>query len=291
MSIVNPQLEIVDRSSRSIRYLQHGWPSDLCRWHAHEEYELHLITETTGQVFVGDYIGTFRPGSLFLVGPGVPHNWVSEPQDTKAHHRDMLIQFHRDDLRRAEKGLPELTHLQPFLDMGQAGIEFINFPFTKSRTCLAKIRDSQGIERLVHFLQLLRDLDAWGSKKTLSVTRQTTLSEASQGRINDVVNYVMQNYKSRLSLQAAADIAGMSQSAFSRYFSQKTGCRFSEFVTRVRLGYACDLLYRTDDNIATICYACGYNNLANFNRQFIRLKGVSPRAYRRAAMQGLAHAG
>ena len=35
-----PELEIVDWSTQSVRYLEHGWPSDLCRWHAHAEYEV-----------------------------------------------------------------------------------------------------------------------------------------------------------------------------------------------------------------------------------------------------------
>ena len=69
MSIITPEIEYVDRSIESIRYLEHGWPSDLCRWHSHREFELHLIVATRGKAFVGDYIGEFRPGSLFLTGP------------------------------------------------------------------------------------------------------------------------------------------------------------------------------------------------------------------------------
>ena len=69
MSALTPQFEFVDRAGESIRYLEHGWPTDLCRWHSHPEYELHLILETQGKVFVGDYIGEFVPGTLFLIGP------------------------------------------------------------------------------------------------------------------------------------------------------------------------------------------------------------------------------
>ena len=78
MSIITPEIEYVDRSIESIRYLEHGWPSDLCRWHSHREFELHLIVATRGKAFVGDYIGEFRPGSLFLTGPYLPHNWVTD---------------------------------------------------------------------------------------------------------------------------------------------------------------------------------------------------------------------
>ena len=74
MSILSPEFEFVDRAEESIRYLQHGWPTHLCRWHSHEELEIHLIVETHGKAFVGDYIGEFGPGSLFLVGP---NRWVN----------------------------------------------------------------------------------------------------------------------------------------------------------------------------------------------------------------------
>ena len=60
-----------------LRCLAHGIPSPLVRWHHHDEYELHLIMETSGKVFVGDYIGHFQPGHLVLTGPRLPHNWIS----------------------------------------------------------------------------------------------------------------------------------------------------------------------------------------------------------------------
>ncbi len=61
MSIMLPELEFVDRATETIRYLEHGWPTKLCRWHSHSEYELHLVVATRGKAFVGDYIGEFRP--------------------------------------------------------------------------------------------------------------------------------------------------------------------------------------------------------------------------------------
>ena len=85
MSIIDklkPEFEIVDKGE-TIRYLEHGWPTPLCRWHAHEEYELHLVLRTSGKVFVGDYVGQFTPGSLFLTGPNLPHNWVTEESSNK----------------------------------------------------------------------------------------------------------------------------------------------------------------------------------------------------------------
>jgi len=291
MSIIDrikPEFEIVDKVE-TIRYLEHGWPTALCRWHAHEEYELHLVVKTSGKVFVGDYVGQFSPGSLFLTGPNLPHNWVTEESSSNlVPLRDMLIQFNHETLKKAITVFPELVELDHLLESSRSGIEFKNYDPELAKKHLELIRDSQGMKRLLYFLNFLHELNEWSEKVTLSLTKlNPSLSSSSQHRINEVVNYVIDNYKNNISLVEAAKIANMSESAFSRYFMKTTGNRFSEFVSRIRLGRACVMLYETDKNISTIAFASGYNNLANFNRQFVKLKGMTPREYRKTAYKGL----
>lgn len=289
MSIIKPELEIVDRSQESIRYLQHGWPTNLCRWHAHEEYELHLILRTTGTSFVGDYIGQFKPGSLYLTGPSLPHNWTTHKSSTdKVEVRDMLIQFHHSALQKAMSAFPELAELKPLLGMAKSGIEFEDFPVSIAKEYLEKIRDSRGIERFVHFIEFLKILNNWVHKLELSVTRMSIqISQDSQARINMIVDFVLENYREEIQLKDVANIAKMSTSSFSRYFASKTGNRFSDFVTQVRLGRACKMLYETEMQISSICFASGFNSLANFNRQFLKVKNMTPRDYRQTARLAL----
>jgi len=291
MSIINrikPEFEIVDKVE-TIRYLEHGWPTALDRWHSHEEYELHLVLKTSGKAFLGDYIGQFTPGSLFLTGPNLPHNWVTEDISNEyVPLRDMLIQFNHETMTKAFEVFPELSELNHLLDTARSGIEFKNFDPELAEKNLELIRDSQGMKRLMHFLNFLQELNEWSEKVTLSLTKlNPNLSSSSQHRINEVVNYVIDNYKNNISLVEAAKIVNMSESAFSRYFMKTTGNRFSEFVSRIRLGRACVMLYETDKNISTIAFESGYNNLANFNRQFVKLKGMTPREYRKTAYKGL----
>ena len=291
MSIIDrikPEFEIVDKVE-TIRYLEHGWPTALCRWHAHEEYELHLVVKTSGKVFVGDYVGQFSPGSLFLTGPNLPHNWVTEESSSDVVPlRDMLINFNHNTLKKAFEAFPELAELDRLLESSRSGIEFKNYDPELAKKNLELIRDSQGMQKLMHFLNFLMELNEWPEKVTLSLTKlNPNLSSSSQHRINEVVNYVIDNYKNNISLVEAAKIVNMSESAFSRYFMKTTGNRFSEFVSRIRLGRACVMLYETDKNISTIAFASGYNNLANFNRQFVKLKGITPREYRKTAYKGL----
>ena len=108
-----------------VRYLEHGFPNPLVRWHYHEEYELHLIVQTRGKVFVGDYIGHFEPGHLVLTGPRLPHNWISTdtPPEGVAL-RDVVLQFSDAPLRQAAEIIPELAEALPMLERARHGIEF-----------------------------------------------------------------------------------------------------------------------------------------------------------------------
>jgi len=291
MSIIKklkPEFEIVDKV-QTIRYLEHGWPTSLCRWHLHEEYELHLILNTSGKVFVGDYVGRFTPGSLFLTGPSLPHNWVTEKSQIETVLlRDMLIQFNHETIVQAWKAFPELKELKYLLESSRSGIEFKGYDPELAESYLASIRDSSGMVRLMHFLNFMQELNKWPQKASLSLTQlKPALSLNDQNLVHEIVQYVTENYQNQIALPDVAAIANMSESAFSRYFMKTTGNRFSNFVARIRIGRACTLLCETDSNISTIAFSSGFNNIANFNRQFIKLKGMTPRQYRKTVQQGL----
>jgi len=51
---------------------------------------------------------------------------------------------------------------------------------------------------------------------------------------------------------------------------------FKTYLLNVRIGYACRLLTDASKNISEIAYDSGFENLSNFNRQFKKIKGVTP---------------
>ena len=98
---------------------------------------------------------------------------------------------------------------------------------------------------------------------------------------------MVENFAKDLKLQQAAEMSGMSPQTFSRNFQSVTGRTFVEFLTRVRIGEACGMLYQTEEQVIEISQRAGFNNLANFNRHFLKIKGVSPSQYRQTARQNL----
>ncbi|MEL6450091.1 MAG: AraC family transcriptional regulator [Pseudomonadota bacterium] len=290
MSIMQPAIELVDRTTRSIRYLEHGWPTELCRWHAHQEYELHLIVATRGKAFVGDYIGDFKAGELYLTGPNLPHNWVTdEVYKEPVKMRDMLVQFSDESVDKLAQGFPEFADVSNMLTLAQSGILFEGFNPTFARGHMESIRSSDGPERILAFIRFLVRLNEHAEKRTLSVAKLIQPEGGSKhARIGQVVDYVVERFKEDLSVAQAAEMAGMTQATFSRNFQSFTGHKFVEFVNRVRIGQACGMLYASDDQVTSICYQAGFQNLANFNRHFLKMKGMTPSAYRETARRDLA---
>lgn len=290
MSIMTPEIEMVDRTTRSIRYLEHGWPNELCRWHAHEEYELHLITATRGKAFVGDYIGDFVAGDLFMTGPNLPHNWITDRAwDAPAPNRDMLIQFSHKSVEKLAEGFPEFSQVLQLLQLAQSGIHFEGFNPTFARGHMESIRDNKGAERILAFVRFLVRLNEHAEKKTLSISKLVQPQGGSkQARIAEVVDYIVKSFCDGLSLGEAAKMAGMTEITFSRNFQAVTGHSFVEFLTRIRIGEACGMLYASDDQIISIAQMAGFKNLANFNRHFLKVKGMTPSEYRDTARKDLA---
>lgn len=267
-----------------VRCLAHGFPSPLVRWHFHEEYELHLITDTSGRAFVGDWIGPFEPGHLVLCGPRLPHNWISlDVPEGGAPERDYVILFHHDPIARAAEQIPEMREVLHLLDRARHGIEFFGMEH-KARARWEAVKRTRGMRRFAAFCELLSDLAECTDYRLLSaVQMQGAQGEAQVDQINEVVNRIMARVDEPLSLADVAAELGMSESRFSRFFRRATGNSFTDFVSRVRINNACHLLMQTDSFIADICYQVGFNNVANFNRRFLEIKGMTPSEFRRQA--------
>ena len=130
----NPSYELMeDLSGHSVIYREHGFPCPLVRWHFHKEYELHLIVASSGTAFIGDYIGNFYPGSLFLTGPHLPHNWISRVAEGEVvAKRDMLVNFTNETVDNATAVFPWLWAMVGLAVCSGIGIAFGFYPTWKA---------------------------------------------------------------------------------------------------------------------------------------------------------------
>lgn len=265
-----------------VRCLEHGFPTPLARWHYHDEYELHLITSTSGKAFVGDWIGPFQAGHLVLTGPRLPHNWVSmDMPDGGVEQRDLVIQFAHAPLAQAAEIIPEMREVLPLLERAKYGIEFFGLS-EAAEEHWHRVKSARGLRRVTAFCDYLADLAACTDYRLLSsVQLQSQDDDASLDQIHAVVSRITDHLAEPLSAGALAAELGMTESRFSRFFRKATGNTFTDFVNQVRVNRACQLLLETDRYVTDIAYDVGFNNMANFNRRFLDIKGITPTEYRR----------
>jgi transcriptional regulator GlxA family with amidase domain len=120
--------------------------------------------------------------------------------------------------------------------------------------------------------------------RLLSSTQMQSMDSDTQlDQINAILSRISENLSEPISAADMARELDMSESAFSRYFRRATGNTFTDFVNHVRVSRACQLLMESDLLINHIGYQVGFNNIANFNRRFLDIKGVTPSDYRRQA--------
>jgi AraC-like DNA-binding protein len=287
LGTLSPDYEvIVYQYSESFRWNVHGYPHHLAKWHYHPEYELHLIQETCGMMMIGDYVGPFFPGCLILTGPSLPHNWVSDVTlDNYSQNRDMLIQFSSEFGEQICDCFAELHDVRTMLNESVYGIEFSGSTRTNAVPLLKDIGVASGVKRLLLFVELMDVLSRSPSDRRVlsryapALGVQTTISK----KLQVAIKHIYANYTQNVRLDVVADLVHMEPSTFSRFFKKQTGHTFSKFVNQLRVHHSCKLLASTDQSITEVCYSSGFNNSANFNRQFIAVCRKTPSGYRKNA--------
>lgn len=278
-----PDLEVVAvPSDASFKVWSHGYPYRTVRWHFHPEYEIQLITATSGRYFVGDHIGHFQPGNLVMMGPNLPHNWVSDLREGEAVvERGLIVQFDAGFIAASMKAFPEMRHVESLLEAASWGLEFNAMTSAAALPLMREMLGAQGLRRVTLFLSLLDLLtQAQAPSKLSSLPYPIEEGQPSQTRINHALSYIGKHLSQDLREVDLAQIAGQSVTTFSRCFRKHTGLPFVQYVIRLRINLACQLLISSKASISDICFQAGFNNLSNFNRQFLLLKGMAPSRWR-----------
>jgi AraC-like DNA-binding protein len=275
---------IICPPEESFRWFTHDYPYHLAKWNYHPEYELHMICSTSGTMMVGDHLGDFGPGNLILTGPNLPHNWVSNiPPGEVVHNRDMLIQFTPEFAERVAGFCPELGSIRELYEDAAYGVEFSGPTATAGQALLAEIEAAHGAERVILFLRLMDVL----ARDPADRRRLSRLAPARRAELPPSIDQAMrllnESHAEDLHLEAVAEVAGMTAQGFSRLFKRQTGHTFASYLVLTRVYAACTLLTQTHRPVTEICFEVGFNNVANFNRQFLKLCGRTPSEYRRIA--------
>ncbi|MBK7104809.1 MAG: helix-turn-helix domain-containing protein [Ignavibacteriae bacterium] len=255
-------------------------------FHYHPEIQISYILEGSGTRIIGNSIGKFNKDEIYIIGSNIPHIFKSDKiyYEKKSSLISHSISIYFSEISFGEKffHLPETQSAYELL-LNSRKIIFIKPKINDQiKKEFLNISDVEGFEKFLLFLKILDQLAKTKNSKLLSKTTYELRNTEKNGkRINDVFDFVINNYNRNLTLEEISKIANLSVTAFCRFFKERTRKSFIEFVNEVRIGEACKLLNNQDFSISQICYEVGFNNISNFNRKFKEITNLTPKNYRR----------
>lgn len=255
--------------------------------HYHPELQITLILKGSGTRFIGDSIARFGPGDIYLIGPNLPHVFRNEGRSVNGDNgyaaASVSVYFKKDIFGNQFLTLPEVRAVSELINRTYRGIHVVNDDTVKLTGMIEELVILDGFDRILGLLSVLNILSQSQQRLVYISSMSFALpqKDSDNKRINDVFEFIMNNYESEIRLEKISEIANMVPTSFCRYFKSRTRNTFTEFLIKIRVGQACRLLIEEEISVSQVCYRSGFNNLSNFNTHFKLLTGYTPSAYAR----------
>lgn len=253
-------------------------------WHFHPEIELIHCIKGKGTTFIGNSIRAIEEGEVLLIGRNVPHTRQRDRDYYSAHPGEepesIVVQFREDFLGERFFDVQEFLPVKEMLARALRGVKF----FGGTRRIVAErlhgMRDLEGATRIVELLSLLDMMAHAREFSYLNATNyMSDAHEKSSQKINKVYHYTIDHFREPISLSTVASLTGHSTVSFCRYFKTRTRKSYVQYLTEVRIAFACQQLMDGSVDVGQVCFSSGFNNLSHFHKQFRRLIGMTPGEY------------
>ena len=250
--------------------------------HWHEEMEIIKVQSGNGSVYVDGIKYNAQAGDIFILRPFVMHSINRVGDD------EMTIDAIVFNLRLLETGEADMCTLKYFAPLLNE---------KHSVPCIVRPSDNwyQPFEHSMAAI-LACDISAEGAELDMKANLYWMFYHIYNNRLMNVapniaedkrlytvrraLEYIRAEYMNEITIENVAKHCGYSEFYMMKLFKQFTGESVVDYVNNYRLTVAGRQLRDTQDDIATIAYQVGYNNVSYFNRQFKKQYGMTPREFR-----------
>jgi AraC-like DNA-binding protein/mannose-6-phosphate isomerase-like protein (cupin superfamily) len=248
-------------------------------WHYHPEIEITYIIKGNGLAFIGNKTIEFGPGQAFLLGPYLPHNFIGTDEEGIVLERECWgLQFTTEWLY----SIKESAALQRLFNAMSFGINLGQLR-TLEHQAFSSIVGDNPLRSIGSFFNLMAMIAERPDLVTVSTNSaySNVMSKKLSQRMERVSKHIQANYQRAITLNEIADIASMTEQSFSRWFRQTSGLTFIDYLMQLRTTVASHLLINTSKPMTEVATESGFNSSSSFNRAFLKIKGCSPREFRK----------
>ena len=277
---MRPFIEKLNLTDQNSYYAKtHTTPWFEVGWHQHIELEIILFKRGFGTAFIGNYIGGFKAGDIFFLGENLPHTFQKAKKDLIVSA--VVIQFRKNFWGNGFLSLPECKPIADLFEESLRGLKITGTLKVLLNSLLSNLENLSGLTRILRLTECLQLIEERREYEKISTYNIKKINPYNHERLDKIYQYTLDHFQEPITLHHAARIAAMSVPAFCSYFKKSTKKTYIEFLTEVRIDKACEQLIDSEKNINDICHNSGFNNIANFNRQFHKMKLMTPSHYRK----------
>ena len=199
--------------------------------HQHAECELNFVENGKGvKRIVGSSVEEIGEYDLALINsPSLPHMWDQNDAPPR-QIREITIHFSPDLLGDSLMSRNQFASIKEMLERAKHGLAFPTSAIMKVYSLLDVLaNEKNSFKQFLSFVQILYELSR-SKYRELDVTAGSEQSSpaAEDPRIASVKDYVASKYNEDITLEQLADIAGMTPTAFSRFFKLHTGLHYRD---------------------------------------------------------------
>lgn len=252
---------------------------DAFHWHSY--FEITYVQEGQGNYSVNGQEYMMKPGDIIIFNNVEAHGWKLMGEDMK-----LLVMIFSPEFVAEKLSVFDSEYLKPFVERGSNFKNRIGSEEPVSHEIRKGIREiyaewqqqKEGYPLMIkaNILRILTMLIRTYQDESKS-GEMLKEKKSAMKRLEQAISYIDHHYSEKITLDEVAAAAYMSSNYFSSYFRKVTGISFSEYVTRIRISHARELLRDTDKSVTEIAMECGFHNISNFYRLYKKQVGKPPR--------------
>lgn len=280
------RLTVPQSEGRSFDVRRERLPHFTNPWHFHPELELNFVVASTGTRFIGQRVQRFESGEIVLLGANLPHFWKN---DAAYYHPESPVQAEAVVVRFAEHfagpgffHLPETRPIATLFARAAGGLKLLEPLRSRVAAGLLHLPGQGDFEQLTALIGLLHAIATSEAIEVISPHyAPSPLLAKHNERLSRVIGYLVEHVTQPLDLARLADLAAMNPAALCRFFKTQTGQTLTQYLTDLRLRYACELLAQGDVPVAEVGFQAGFETPSHFIQTFRKKHHLTPAAYRK----------
>ncbi len=235
---------------------------------------------------MGDNVEFFQAGDLVFLGSNIPHVWYNDDQyykkKSKLRARAVVIYFNKEVFGPNFYTLHETQCLKQLYHKAERGMHITGSTNKQLFSLVCDMLHAKGMDRIICLLNILQVISNTKEYQLLAgIGYQNTYDTRDNQKIDEVFQYVSQNFYQEITLDDIAKRCHFTRQSFCRFFKKRTQKTFIDFLNEFRISHARKLLTETEDmSISEVAYQCGFNNISNFNKIFKFRTGITPKQYK-----------